>query len=770
MATLLDSFLFAIDIKLDESKAGAFTRVLSEASIQGHKLNALLKELNITVDKTGNGFTYGAKKADDFGEHTHNAGEQAKATTNEINKLNKSTRGFGDAAKLNATEGAKTLHSGLVNLRYGALAVVGALTGIVGAVALTENKYEKLAYTAQRANSSVGGLQALAYGVAQQGGTREGAISSAEGLGSFLRSTPGAASFLQTLGVHATGANGQLRDTSALLRELGNSFKGEQARGTNYATIKAQAGVLGIDETTLQALMRGVGQFSGELDSVYKKIGFNADAASRRSVAFMRTFREFGATLTAVKDSILDEFGPEISAQVKTVREAIVAHFVEIKRFSGVVIKGIMTFGRFVLFVFKGAISIVSDLLGWFDKPPDSIQTIIEAAAGIGAAFAILGGPITLVTGLGAAISALYLDYKQWKSGAKSFIDWGPWKKDIDNVLDGFKDFKEGMVNIFKFIEPIAKTYLNPVIDFLKGYVIETIHRVSSTILGLGKALEQFSRHDFTGAWETMKSTFSDNWEAAKKAGGNFAGLVGQEYNQLSSDLNDVQIDHISSNNQDTIKNVGNYIMKAFGTDSAHASGIVGNVMRESGFNPSVSNDKGGGHYGLFQWSRERALKILEGVGIDVMHPTGNRERDIQDQIKAFQWEVTRGKEAGEFSRFLHTKFKSGDEAAYHFSNGFERPEEDEKSIFGIGTAKRRKYAEAAQRIIDSQSMVQNRYSSIASSDDNSMSNHFVANITVNANGGNTEIAQAVETSTQRAFKGIMPANNSIRHAKMRLG
>ncbi|QNT79192.1 phage tail tip lysozyme [Entomobacter blattae] len=761
MPTILDSFLYAVDIQIDKSKSEYFRKFLIDVALLTGTAKESLQNLGISFEEV-------AKEADDLNGHIENLGEQAKATEGEVNKLEKSTQGFGQSAKSHAVEGARSLHAGLVNLRYGALALVGAMTGVGAAVALTESRYEKLAYTAQRANSSVTGLQSLAYGVSQQGGTREGALSSAEGLANFLRN-PGGASFLQSLGVHATDTSGRLRDTTALLRDLGTTFRGEQSRGVNYATIKGQASVLGIDENTLQALMRGVGQFSTQLEGLYKKVGFNADDASKRAVEFMRTFREFGQTLSTLKDSVVTEMGPEIAAQIKTIREAIVSHFGQIKGTIKSVVKGLLTAGRVILFVFTGGIEIVGDLLEWFGKLPGGIQAVIGAAAGIGTAFAILGGPITLVLGLAGALSTLYLDYKTWRKGGKSFIDWSKWKGDIDNVMAGLKEFKEGFVELFKTFEPVAKRYLEPVIDFLKNYVIETLHRITKNIFGLGKTFNEIAHGQYTDAWNTFKGLAFDSWQDTKTMAGQGWELIKHQASTLATDVGDLGVKAIAGDHGATLKSIGSTLRNVLGTDNNHIAGILGNSLRESGLNPAANNNIAGGHYGLFQWSKERADAIFKGTGIDIMHPTGNYQQDVNNQIQAFLWEVSKGGERGEFSAFLKQRFSSPSEAAVGFNNSFERPEAAERDLLNSGNIKRRKFSEAVLPLLNPQSLVQRNYANYGRQDQ-PVTHNYTSNITINAPNGD---AQAIAKATGEVVDGKLNAfrqAQQIRHSKRKLG
>lgn len=58
--------------------------------------------------------------------------------------------------------------------------------------------------------------------------------------------------------------------------------------------------------------------------------------------------------------------------------------------------------------------------------------------------------PIGLITALAAAIALLWEDYKTWKEGGQSLIDWAKWKPEVDAALKMTRDLKKTVGDLAK--------------------------------------------------------------------------------------------------------------------------------------------------------------------------------------------------------------------------------------------------------------------------------------------------------------------------------
>lgn len=58
--------------------------------------------------------------------------------------------------------------------------------------------------------------------------------------------------------------------------------------------------------------------------------------------------------------------------------------------------------------------------------------------------------PIGLITALAAGIALLWEDYKTWKEGGQSLIDWGKWKPEVDAALKMTRDLQTTVIDLTK--------------------------------------------------------------------------------------------------------------------------------------------------------------------------------------------------------------------------------------------------------------------------------------------------------------------------------
>lgn len=80
-------------------------------------------------------------------------------------------------------------------------------------------------------------------------------------------------------------------------------------------------------------------------------------------------------------------------------------------------------------------------------------KTLIEVIGGLVVAMRILNStfwmsPIGLITGLIVALGLLWEDYKTWKEGGNSLIDWEKWQPAIDKAKDAITWFRDKLLEL----------------------------------------------------------------------------------------------------------------------------------------------------------------------------------------------------------------------------------------------------------------------------------------------------------------------------------
>ena len=120
-------------------------------------------------------------------------------------------------------------------------------------------------------------------------------------------------------------------------------------------------------------------------------------------------------------------------------------------------------------------------------------------------------------------------------------------------------------------------------------------------------------------------------------------------------------------------------IMEQFiglGWTKEQASGLVGNIAKESGGNPSIVGD-GGKAIGIVQWHPDRQRNFKAAFGKDI------RESTVEEQVKFVDYELRKGTERGAGKRLLASKTAS--EAGAIVSKYYERPRDTAKEMIERG-------------------------------------------------------------------------------------
>ncbi|HEE3613160.1 TPA: hypothetical protein R7C48_004682 [Klebsiella pneumoniae] len=328
--------------------------------------------------------------------------------------------------------------------------VEAAALSVVAFTAKIASGLDDLYWASQRTGATVEGIKQIGYAVSQVGGSVDGARGSLENLARFMRNNPGAESFLNRLGVQTRDASGNMRDMATIFTGVG-----QRLSSMPYYRANQYAQMLGIDENTLMAMRRGIGQFSGEYSAMAKAIGYNADVAAVSSNKFMTSLRSFGLMAGMARDKIGSSLADGLAGSLDRLRRQILENFPKIEGAITGTVKGILWAGEMVGRVIHRLIQLGQGISDWWDSLDKQSQQLIELIGALTAAWwmlnrAMLASPITWVLGLAAAIALLWEDYQTWKEGGKSLIDWGKWKPEVDAALKMGGDLKQTVLDLGK--------------------------------------------------------------------------------------------------------------------------------------------------------------------------------------------------------------------------------------------------------------------------------------------------------------------------------
>lgn len=340
--------------------------------------------------------------------------------------------------------------------------VEAAALSVVAFTAKIASGLDDLYWASQRTGATVEGIKQIGYAVSQVGGSVDGARGSLENLARFMRNNPGAEGFLNRLGVQTRDASGNMRDMATIFTGVG-----QRLSSMPYYRANQYAQMLGLDENTLMAMRRGIGQFSGEYTAMAKAIGYNADVAAVSSNKFMTSLRSFGLMAGMARDKIGSSLADGLAGSLDRLRRQILDNFPKIEGAITATVKGILWAGEMVGRVIHRLIQAASDIRSWWSGLDRDSQKLIEALGGLLVAWrllnaAMLASPITWVLAFAGALLLLYDDYRTWKEGGKSLIDWKQWEPAIEKAkaailwlrgkLLGLKDDVGGWQNAFEVL------------------------------------------------------------------------------------------------------------------------------------------------------------------------------------------------------------------------------------------------------------------------------------------------------------------------------
>ena len=328
--------------------------------------------------------------------------------------------------------------------------VEAAALSVVAFTAKIASGLDDLYWASQRTGATVEGIKQIGYAVSQVGGSVDGARGSLENLARFMRNNPGAEGFLNRLGIQTRDASGNMRDMATIFTGVG-----QRLSSMPYYRANQYAQMLGLDENTLMAMRRGIGQFSGEYTAMAKAIGYNADVAAVSSNKFMTSLRSFGLMAGMARDKIGSSLADGLAGSLDRLRRQILENFPKIEGAITGTVKGILWAGEMVGRVIYRLIQLGQGISDWWDSLDKQSQQLIELIGALTAAWwmlnrAMIASPITWVLGLAAAIALLWEDYQTWKEGGKSLIDWGKWKPEVDAALKMVGDMKQTVLDLGK--------------------------------------------------------------------------------------------------------------------------------------------------------------------------------------------------------------------------------------------------------------------------------------------------------------------------------
>lgn len=465
------------------------------------------------------------------------------------------------------------------------VAVEAAALSVVAYTAKIASGLDTLYWASQRTGATVQGIKAIGYAVSQVGGSADAARGSLESLARFVRNNPGAEGFLNRLGVQTRDASGNMRDMSAIFTGVGQKLS-----SMPYYRANQYASMLGIDENTLMAMRRGIGGFTGQYSAMAKVIGFNADQAAASSNRFMTSLRSFGEMASMARDKIGSNLAGGLAGSLDKLRRHILDNFPRIEQTLTKAIKGILWLGDVIGRLFFRIIEGAADLIDWWGSLDKSTKQLIGLFGALTLALKILNStfwmsPIGLITALAVAIALLWEDYKTWKEGGQSLIDWAKWKPEVDAALKMTHDLQKTVGDLAKALAKLLN--IDPKSWSLKW--------------DFSNFIEQM------GEFSKMLNMIADLMNAIKDGRWSDAAKIGKQLWDQGSNSPDATPAVTESANSfaDWVQNKTGWDPRSVGRvlrgESEPASSGTGNTLADRNNNPGNIRPVGGGGFRMFE-------------------------------------------------------------------------------------------------------------------------------------------------------------------------
>lgn len=151
-----------------------------------------------------------------------------------------------------------------------------------------------------------------------------------------------------------------------------------------------------------------------------------------------------------------------------------------------------------VALAFSGMIRVFG-LLGKFLPTIKNLIWLLKALR-----LAFLSSPLGMILALGTALALLYDDYKTWREGGKSLIDWSKWAEDIDkglailgSIYDWVSSLVSKVINEFGRLDPAIQAIIGSISGLAiigvliakHGFGIKYFTMARKSALGLAKVL-----------------------------------------------------------------------------------------------------------------------------------------------------------------------------------------------------------------------------------------------------------------------------------------
>lgn len=465
MAQTIGEYLYRIAWSLDKSGAANLKK-------EGDAAQKSVDGLGKSLDKTEQEAKDLTRAADKTAPAVREVGRASNDTRRETERL--------DSTAQQVTSSLKRMVAGLASIA----AVKRAFSAIIS----TATEMDALANSAAAVGASAAGMARLAYATDLAGvnasemdsalkGVRQSAAQAAAGIGAGVEAW-------KMIGISTRDENGNLKDTTRLIDELGAKFA-QMDEGRAQALGK----LLHMTPAVIGALRSGMMDYAKEFDGALGSMTPTFDEAVKAAQRLHAAQSRLQHIMALLWQGIASRFFEPFERAFDSLRRTIVINQGALIRFGAAVLKPL----ALLLSGFAAAVGVVSNALsvltGIFDALGPVSQTVLQTLLWGAAAYALALHKVTLAqiaaaatnpfVLIGAAIVAVLLlldDFATAMRGGKTYFDWTP-------AIKIFKSLREWGTTIEEWITSLPDKTAGALADIwatLRGWWTTAIDWMSA--------------------------------------------------------------------------------------------------------------------------------------------------------------------------------------------------------------------------------------------------------------------------------------------------
>ena len=314
------------------------------------------------------------------------------------------------------------------------------------------------------------------------------------GLARLVSPAKEGAEMMAQLGISVTNADGTMKDSVTIQRELHEAF----GKLSESEQIAAASAIFGKNQMApWLALINTAPEDVGALDESLRNCAGTTDEMAQAMMS------GFGGSLEKLKSSIdvlVTSIGEALAPTIQKVAEFIQGLVDKFNALTPAQQETIVQIGLVVaaigplLIIIGKVISSVGTIMTWAPKIVSGVQNIIgigsKLMSGLQALWGvILANPIVLIVAAIAAAVAAFIYF--WNTS---------------------EEFRQFWINLWEAIKTAVKTVVDGIVNFFTVTVPEAFNSFVAFFQGLWEGIKSF----FSGIWEGMKEIVTTVWETIK--------------------------------------------------------------------------------------------------------------------------------------------------------------------------------------------------------------------------------------------------------------